>query len=70
MTSIFDIIHTDLKSLSLHTELLEACNQNGLLLGKGGAFGNVIRITPMLNVTPDEIDEGINILNEAILSCN
>ena len=52
------------------SELLEACKQNGLLLGKGGAFGNVIRITPMLNVTPDEIDEGINILNEAILSCN
>jgi len=52
------------------SELLEACKQNGLLLGKGGAFGNVIRITPMLNVTSDEIDEGINILNEAILSCN
>ena len=52
------------------SELLEACKQNGLLLGKGGAFGNVIRITPMLNVTPNEIDEGINILNEAILSCN
>ena len=52
------------------SELLEACKQNGLLLGKGGAFGNVIRITPMLNVTPDEIDEGISILNEAILSCN
>ena len=52
------------------SELLEACKQNGLLLGKGGAFGNVIRITPMLNVTPNEIDEGISILNEAILSCN
>ena len=52
------------------SELLEVCKQNGLLLGKGGAFGNVIRITPMLNVTPDEIDEGISILNEAILSCN
>ena len=52
------------------SELLEACKQNGLLLGKGGAFGNVIRITPMLNVTPEEIDEGISILNEAILSCN
>ena len=52
------------------SELLEACKQNGLLVGKGGAFGNVIRITPMLNVTPDEIDEGISKLNEAILSCN
>jgi 4-aminobutyrate aminotransferase len=52
------------------SELLEACKQNGLLLGKGGAFGNVLRITPMLNVTPDEIDEGIRILNEAILSSN
>tara|TARA_B100001769_G_scaffold274910_1_gene274725 strand:+ start:423 stop:1718 length:1296 start_codon:yes stop_codon:yes gene_type:complete len=52
------------------SELLEACKQNGLLLGKGGSFGNVLRITPMLNVTPDEVDEGISIINEAILSCN
>ena len=51
-------------------EFLEACKDYGLLLGKGGVFGNVIRITPMLNVTEDEIIEGIEIITKAINSVN
>ena len=51
-------------------EFLEACKDYGLLLGKGGVFGNVIRITPMLNVTEDEIIEGIEIITKAINSIN
>jgi 4-aminobutyrate aminotransferase len=38
-------------------DLLEGCKSRGLLVGKGGLYGNVIRITPMLNVTEAEIDE-------------
>lgn len=41
------------------TALLEACKARGLLVGKGGLYGNVIRIAPMLNVTASEIDEGL-----------
>ena len=40
-------------------ELLEGCKERGLLIGKGGLYGNVVRITPMLDVTEDEIDEGV-----------
>ena len=40
------------------TAVLEACRDRGLLVGKGGLYGNVIRVTPMLNVTEAEIDEG------------
>jgi len=47
-------------------EFLEACKDNGLLLGKGGAYGNVIRITPMLNATASEIDQGIEAISAAI----
>jgi len=47
-------------------DLLEACKANGLLVGKGGLYGNVIRITPMLNVTADELDEGVASLIDAI----
>ena len=39
-------------------KVLEGCRERGLLVGKGGLYGNVIRITPMLNVTAAEIDEG------------
>ncbi len=47
-------------------EFLEICKDLGLLLGKGGVFGNVIRITPMLNVDEQEIDQGIEIIIKAI----
>ena len=46
--------------------ILEGCKDRGLLLGKGGLYGNVIRITPMLNVTDAELDEGINALVDTI----
>jgi len=48
------------------TAVLEACKDHSLLVGKGGLYGNVIRITPMLNVSPDEIDEGVAALAAAI----
>ena len=47
-------------------EFHEVCKRHGLLVGKGGLYGNVIRLAPMLNVTADELDEGIAALQAAI----
>jgi 4-aminobutyrate aminotransferase len=47
-------------------EFHEACRRNHLLVGKGGLYGNVIRLAPMLNVTAEEIDEGVAALTGAI----
>ena len=44
----------------------EAARQRGLLLGKGGRFGNVFRIAPPMLVTADEIDRGVRILGESL----
>jgi 4-aminobutyrate aminotransferase len=44
----------------------EACKTHGLLVGKGGLYGNVLRLSPMLNVTEAELDEGIAALTAAI----
>ena len=38
----------------------------GLLIGKGGLYGNVLRIAPPLTVTAEEIDEAASILAKAI----
>jgi 4-aminobutyrate aminotransferase len=38
--------------------VLEHAREHGLLLGKGGLYGNVLRIAPPLSVTDAEIDEG------------
>ena len=51
-------------------EFLEICKDMGLLLGKGGVFGNVIRVTPMLNVSEAEIDQAVEIISEAVKSVN
>ncbi len=48
------------------TEFHEACRRQHLLVGKGGLYGNVIRLAPMLNVTADELDEGIAALQAAV----
>ncbi len=47
-------------------EFHEACKRHGLLVGKGGLYGNVVRLAPMLNVTADELDEGIAALQSAV----
>lgn len=51
-------------------EVLENARANGLLVGKGGLYGNSIRIAPMLNVTEAEIDEGVAALVTAINASN
>lgn len=46
--------------------LLEECKKRGLLIGKGGLYGNVLRIAPPLTVTEDEIDTASAIITSAI----
>jgi alanine-glyoxylate transaminase/(R)-3-amino-2-methylpropionate-pyruvate transaminase len=46
-------------------QIFEATRQRGLLIGKGGLYGNVIRITPPLNVGKADVDEAVRILDEA-----
>ncbi len=43
-----------------------AARERGLLLGKGGLRGNVIRIAPALIVNQDEIDRGAEIIAQAL----
>jgi len=45
--------------------LMELTKNNGLLLGKGGTYGNVIRVAPSLNVNKDEIDHALKVLDQS-----
>jgi 4-aminobutyrate aminotransferase-like enzyme len=45
--------------------LFEETRRRGLLIGKGGFYGNVLRVTPPLNITAAEMDRGLEILREA-----
>ena len=46
-------------------EIFESTKEQGLLIGKGGLYGNVIRITPPLTVDRGEIDQAIQIMDRA-----
>lgn len=46
-------------------QLLEIARENGLLIGKGGLYGNVIRISPMLNIGKADVDEAVRILDKS-----
>lgn len=46
--------------------LFELTRRNGLLIGKGGLMGNVVRITPALNVTRDQVAEALARLDRSM----
>jgi 4-aminobutyrate aminotransferase len=46
--------------------VLERTRARGLLIGKGGPYGSVLRVTPPLSVSQAEADEGIDILLSAL----
>ena len=48
--------------------LMEQTKDRGLLIGRGGLYGNCIRISPSLNVGRNEIDEALSILSSSFKS--
>jgi 4-aminobutyrate aminotransferase len=46
--------------------VFEACRARGLLVGKGGLHGNVLRMGPALTLTEPEAHEGLAILLDAL----
>ena len=46
-------------------KLMERARANGLLIGKGGLYGNVIRLAPMLNITKPDVDEALRLLDKS-----
>jgi 4-aminobutyrate aminotransferase len=48
------------------SQLFEETRARGLLIGKGGLYGNVIRISPPLTVSEAQIDQALEILDYAL----
>src|SRR4029079_18667917 len=47
-------------------ELLERCKNRGLIIGKGGLYGNVLRIKPPMCLSKDDADFIVDCLNEVM----
>ncbi|MGI9016793.1 MAG: aspartate aminotransferase family protein [Euzebya sp.] len=46
--------------------MLQACRERGVLIGKGGLYGNVLRLAPPLSVTAEEVDTFSQVFAEAV----
>jgi alanine-glyoxylate transaminase / (R)-3-amino-2-methylpropionate-pyruvate transaminase len=59
----------DRQSKEPHTEgikqLFEATRELGLLIGKGGLYGNVVRISPPLTAQEEDVAQALDILDRA-----
>ena len=48
---------------------MEAARENRLLIGKGGMYGNVLRISPPMNVGRGDVDQFIELLDKSLAAC-
>jgi len=46
--------------------LLDRVREQGLLVGKGGLYGNVIRMSPALNIGKADVDDALRMLDTAL----
>ncbi|MFC0434994.1 aspartate aminotransferase family protein [Kutzneria buriramensis] len=60
----------DTPSARAATKMLEETRKRGLLIGKGGLNGNVLRLAPPMTLTESEADEALEILAESIAVTN
>ncbi len=57
-------------SPALAAAVMEAARERGLLVGKGGLYGNVIRMAPPMTLTDAEAAEGLGIVIAALEAVN
>ncbi len=48
------------------SDVLELCKERGLLIGKGGLYGNTLRIKPPMCLTKDDADFMVDCLDEVL----
>ena len=47
-------------------EILEQCKTRGLIIGKGGLYGNVLRIKPPMCITKDDAGFLVDCLDDVL----
>jgi 4-aminobutyrate aminotransferase-like enzyme len=52
----------------LTNQFMEECRKRGLLVGKGGLYGNVVRTSPPLNISRADVDDAIRIMDQALVA--
>src|SRR5438477_6231929 len=50
-------------------QLMETTRENRIMVGKGGLYGNVLRISPPLNIAKTDVDEFARLLDRSFAQC-
>jgi len=50
---------------AIASEMLEAARERGLLIGKGGMYNNVLRMSPAMNIAKSDVDEALRLLDQS-----
>ena len=54
---------------ALTGRVFEEAKKRGVLLGKGGLFGNVFRVAPPMLISQDDLEHGLKVLEESLAAC-
>jgi 4-aminobutyrate aminotransferase-like enzyme len=57
---------TKVPAASATARVMEAAREQGLLLGKGGMYGNVLRFSPPMNIGRADVDQFFGMLDKAL----
>lgn len=60
---------TKAPATALTARIMEAARENRILVGKGGMFGNVLRLSPPMNIGKSDVDHFIEALDKSIFVC-
>ncbi|KRT82068.1 hypothetical protein AMK59_3671 [Oryctes borbonicus] len=47
-------------------KFFDTCMNLGILLGKGGAYGNIIRVQPPMCITNEDVDFTVSVMKQAL----
>lgn len=52
------------------TVLMEETKKRGLLIGRGGLHGNILRISPAMNISKSDVENALEKLTDAFQAMN
>ena len=49
--------------------IMEAARENRIIIGRGGMYGNVLRLSPPMNISKTDVDEFVKLLDASFVRC-
>lgn len=63
---LVDDRQTKAPATALMLRLMDECKRRGLIIGKAGLYGNVIRLSPPLIISRTDVDDAVSVLDESL----